>query len=310
MTERPLISLCIPTNGVEEWVFPVLNSIYAQGVDEKLFEVVVMDNGNNTKFQEKMGKYVLKHRNLMYETTDAQEFLSEIETYKVANGIFIKFINHRTKLLDGTLQYFIDFVVKNKDKKPIIYFSNGALSKKKVITEYHSFNDFIRRLSYWSSWSTGMAFWKSDFDSMRGLDQCNILFPHTNILFAIRTGRNFIVDNKTILDEIPAGKIPKGRYNLFQAFAIEYPAIITDLYREGDISLETLLKVKKDNLKFVSILYLDYILLRKKCSYDLALYKQSISIFYSNHLVFKNALQILIKRVIKKCVYPLQQLKR
>ena len=36
----PIISLCIPTNGVIEWIFPVLDSIYVQGVEENLFEVV------------------------------------------------------------------------------------------------------------------------------------------------------------------------------------------------------------------------------------------------------------------------------
>ncbi|MCR5757842.1 MAG: hypothetical protein K6F95_08040 [Selenomonas sp.] len=38
-----LLSLCIPTNGIIELVFPVLDSIYAQGEDESLFEVVVCD---------------------------------------------------------------------------------------------------------------------------------------------------------------------------------------------------------------------------------------------------------------------------
>ena len=45
-----LLSLCIPTNGISEWVFPVLDSIYNQKVDDSLFEVIVTDNGNNEQF--------------------------------------------------------------------------------------------------------------------------------------------------------------------------------------------------------------------------------------------------------------------
>ena len=41
MEKNVLISLCMPTNGVIEWVFPVLDSIFGQGVDDNLFEVVV-----------------------------------------------------------------------------------------------------------------------------------------------------------------------------------------------------------------------------------------------------------------------------
>ena len=51
------ISLCIPTNGVSEWVFPVLDSIYNQGVSEELFEVIVTDNGKNMIFREEMLQY-------------------------------------------------------------------------------------------------------------------------------------------------------------------------------------------------------------------------------------------------------------
>ena len=42
-----LLSLCMPTNGISEWVFPSLDSIYNSSVDESLFEVIVTDNGNN-----------------------------------------------------------------------------------------------------------------------------------------------------------------------------------------------------------------------------------------------------------------------
>ena len=51
----PLLSLCIPTNGIIELIFPVLESIYSQNdVDSSLFEVVVMDNGDNREFKIKI----------------------------------------------------------------------------------------------------------------------------------------------------------------------------------------------------------------------------------------------------------------
>ena len=47
------LSLCIPTNGIVEWVFPALDSIYAEGVDNERFEVIVTDNGKNEDFKVK-----------------------------------------------------------------------------------------------------------------------------------------------------------------------------------------------------------------------------------------------------------------
>lgn len=239
--KQPLISLCIPTNGVIQWVFPVLESIYAQGVNASLYEVVVMDNGNNSEFKSRMHNYADQHENLVYRETQAYEFLSEIETYRAASGFFIKFINHRTKLREGALQSFIEFVseYQHTSRKPIVYFSNGVLSLKQDIVHLPSFELFIKELSYFSSWSTGMAFWKSDFDSIPNIEAANVLFPHTKILFAKRNRTEYIIDNRCLLDEIPVGNIPKGRYNLFNAFAVEYPSLILDLYRSGDISIDT-----------------------------------------------------------------------
>lgn len=54
MNNKKLISLCIPTNGVIEWVFPVLESIYAQGVETALYEIVITDNGDNIEFKKKI----------------------------------------------------------------------------------------------------------------------------------------------------------------------------------------------------------------------------------------------------------------
>ena len=280
---QPLISLCIPTNGVIQWVFPVLDSIYAQNVDSDLYEVVVMDNGYNSEFKKKIREYAKNHDNLVYCETNAYEFMSEIETYRAASGYFIKFINHRTKLREGTLQAYIDFVNKYKDtdEKPFIYYSCGVLKLKPEIVHVDTFDAFVKKLSYWSSWSTGMAFWKSDFDAIPNVENANYLFPHTKILFSQRNRHDYIIDDRDLLDEIPVGGIPKGRYNLFDAFAVEYPALLLELERSGDISKETFLYVKKQNFNFVASLYFVYILLKRPCSYDLSDFKNSLNCYYS-----------------------------
>ena len=79
---NPIVSLCIPTNGVIEWVFPVLDSIYSQDCDYNDFEVILTDNGNNKEFKEKINRYRKQYSNLYYFETKALGFLNEIESYK------------------------------------------------------------------------------------------------------------------------------------------------------------------------------------------------------------------------------------
>lgn len=60
----------------------------------------------------------------------------------------------------------------------------------------------------------------------------------------------------------------KGKYDLFFAFGVEYPAIILELYRQGEISFKTFDKVKESNLVLLAQLYYAHILRKKACSYD------------------------------------------
>jgi len=295
----PMVSLCMPTNGVSKWVFPVLDSIYCQNVENSKFEVVVVDNGNNDEFEAQMRDYAKKHSNITYAKTNAYEFLSEIETYKCANGELIKFVNHRTKLVAGFLQKIIEFAEENKSNKPIIYYTNGVLKCERKEYRFETFDQFVKKLSYWSSWSTGMTFWKTDFESI-DLSEPNVLFPHTSILFAKRNRNLYIVDNSVVFDEIPTGTSPKGKYNLFNAFAVEYVDLILQLFREGDINLDTFFAVKQDNLEFVSSLFWEYIIKKNDCSYDLSNYRKSIDVFYNMKDVRTVALKIVCGKIFRR----------
>ena len=87
-----------------ELVEPVIESIYSDSVDESLYEVIIMDNGDNKEFFKYATDVEKAHRNFHYFKTDKKGFLNEFESYKKANGEFIKFINRRTMFVKGTLE--------------------------------------------------------------------------------------------------------------------------------------------------------------------------------------------------------------
>lgn len=298
------VSLCIPTNGVIEWIFPVLDSIYSQGVDESLYEVVISDNGRNYEFKKLIKEYISKHSNIVYvEDLKSPLFLSEPVAYKNAKGKLIKFVNHRTKLCDGTLNKLIEFVKNNEKDKPIIYYCNGVAKWLDKYNEYNSFDEFVKNLSYLSTWSTGMAIWKEDFDSLLKTNPTfNELFPHTTVLFSERNRNKYIIDNSIIFDEIPQGRRPKGSYDVFYAFGVEYPNIILKLYKDKDISYDTLKYVLDKELDFIANMYIDFFILKRNYSYDLSGYKDMLNIFYTNSDIHKRVLINFVKRSKNKTV--------
>ncbi len=274
------VSLCIPTNGVIEWVVPVLKSIFDQKIEDTNYEVIIADNGNNDKFYSSIQGYLQEHYNIVYKHTNSNGFLNQIEAFKLANGRLIKFINHRMKLRNGSLQYLIDFTDKYIKDQPVVFFSNGVLKMNNTLQSFNSFDEFVYKLSYYSSWSAGTAIWNSQLNNLVKNNKYNQLFPHMDIIFFNKKHNNYIIDNHIIYDEIIVNHKDKGTYNLFYAFAVEYPSIILDLFRNKNISYKTMISVITDNRSFIQDLYLEFIIKHKDCSYKLDNYKDFISIFY------------------------------
>lgn len=300
MENKKLLSLCIPTNGIMEWVVPVIESIYNQNILEKQYEIIITDNGNNQEFEAYINNLIKEHQNLIYKKTNAQQFLNQIEAFRLANGEFIKFINHRMPLVDGAIQYMINYVNDNRREKPITYFLNGALEKEQLVSRYDSFDKFVYGLSYFSSWSAGFACWKEDFEKMCTIKEYNLLFPHITLLFFIKDRDCYCIDNHVLQTTLPTDESKKGTYNLFYAFGIEYISTILDLMRECSISYDTFRYVWKQNGFFLSILYVQYVIRKKKSSYDLKDYKKYLKIYYSMGRIRWGYIYYLAIKVYKK----------
>lgn len=296
---NPLLSLCIPTNGILEWVKPVLESIYRDSnINVSLYEVIVADNGNNTDFTAYMEQLTQKYYNLKYVKTGVDGFLNQIECFKLANGEYIKFINHRMKLLDGSLSYLVDFVEKYQKDKPVTYFLNGSLNLP-TRSFYDSFDSFMNALTYFSSWSGGIGVWKKDFFSIQNYEHVSDLFPHFLFLTCNVTSNHYIIDNKKLLESVDQDSSKKGKYNLFYAFGVEYPGILLDLLRRKKISSSTFVHIKNDLKYFLAGLYLDFVVQKKTCSYELDNACGYIDIFFD----FRELLVPIFKQSVKKVLY-------
>lgn len=290
--EELMVSLVVPTNGVIEWVFPVLDSIYQDEPDHGRFEVIVTDNGDNEEFQRQMESYCARYDNLIYRKTQAKQFLNQVEAFKLASGRLIKFVNHRMKLLPGTVEELIRFAASHEDTKPGIYFMNGAIAGKNGEEKFDSFDAYVAGMRRFSSWSAGTTMWKEDFDRLDPDMTYNATFPHIDYVFSEKNKAEYIIDHRVLFEEIPVDDTKKGKYDLFHAFGVEYPGLMLDLCRRGEISKETFLTVKEDMLRLLAELYFGYVLRKMPCSYDLSGYKSSIPVFFSNGAVWRMMVRI------------------
>lgn len=296
---RPILSLCLPTNGIIEWVFPVLDSIYAQSVDQTLFEVVVTNNGNNDEFHRLMTEYADKHENLIYKKTDAYMFYNQLESLKLASGEYLKFINHRAVMTAGSIDKMIKIITENIADKPVMYFSNGARKKDYLLK---SFDDFVGTLKKFVSWTTGVGIWKSDYDALPADLKVDKISPHSCILFANRDRQHYKIYNFVFSEEIEKSHQKKGKYDLFKAFGVEEIMIAQNLYLDGDITASTFKKVKNDYRNFVAELYCLFCIKKEPCSYDLSGFDDAMGIYFNKYDIMLRAYVFVLKPIVKKLI--------
>ena len=298
---KPLLSLCLPTNGISEWVFPVLDAVYSQNVDNSLFEVVVTDNGNNEEFSVRIEAYKQRKKNLVYKKTAAFLFENQIEALRIANGEYLKFLNHRAVLEDGALQWMLDFIGEYRKEKPVIYLSNGALKLKKDL-ETDSFDEFVKGLREYASWTTGVGVWKEDFEKIPADKVYNKISPHSDVLFAERHKSKYVIADKAWSHELDTNHSKKGGYDLYKAFGIEELSITLGLYLDGDISIQTLQYVKNAYEKLLVNFYRDFSILKRPCSYNLKSFNDCISLFFDTKKIKREAWISFVCSAFKKII--------
>ena len=222
--------------------------------------------------------------------------MCQIDSFNDAKGHFVKFVNHRFKLLNGALDSILETVQKEFESRTEIFFANGNLNNYRG----HYFEAYVKHLSYWSSWSGGLGFWKDKIH----LEQLKIdkYFPHICVLFADKKAGNYLIDNQILFEEVESGHANKSSYNLFYVFGVVYPSLILDLVKDELISIETFESVLNSLKCFLADQYINFIVLKRKTSYDLSKSKQYIDVFFGRASFEFYLLKRLLIRFWRKIV--------
>ena len=292
------LSICIPTNGIVEWVFPVLDSIFQQNdVDLSRYEIVVTDNGDNAVFKTGIKKYEEKYFNLRYYETNEAGFLNQVACFKKARGKFVKFINHRMLMLPGSVQYLLEYVEEAEAAQTPIYFSNGVLEKGKRM-QCRSFDEFISKLGVYTTGSCGLAYWNTGRILASTAEDYHALFPHFYILSMETNKERYYIDDRELTTSVSADETKKGVYDFYYAFAVEFPSLLLQLNREGKIDIQTFLSVKRELLEWIADQFINYRILRTKTAYDLSNFPQTVYVYWGNFEFWKRVTTRFCSRVL------------
>lgn len=285
------LSVCIPTNGILEWMKPVMESILSQGADPSEYEIVVSDNGDHEDFKAYMRQLAGEHANIRYRESESQGFLNQLDAFRLASGRFIKFLNHRFTLHDGAVEELIRISREFCEGKPQMYFTNGSLGRVERV-RCAGFEEYVRKLGFYSSWSGGVAFWKDDPVPEKA---SSTYFPHLETV--LDPGKaEYVIENRPLMDELPSDSTKKGTYPLFDAFAVDYYEYYLRLRDAGLISENTLKDFRTKLSMYLSSLYCDFVVDQTPCSYRLDGHEAALSRYFDFETVRKNALALSLRK--------------
>jgi len=304
MINQILLSICIPTNGAVQWILPVLDSIYAQNCDLSKFEVIITDNGKDSKISDYLPRY--NYPNLRYIPTTDEGFLNLVTSLKEGKALFCKMLNHRSVLLPGTISDWLAMIEKYKESQPIIYCSDGQVKGPDVI-ECQDMDQFLQNLSYWASWSAGIGFWKKDMDQI-GRIHLDQMFPNASLLFNVRKDSQYVIWNKKY--EQMSDDAGKGGYDLFDTFAVHFLDLIKELRDAQRISNETFEVIRKDLFGLLVKLYKNEKILPTKHTFILNNIKKSMKVYYGISGYYRMVLKAYLLAPIDICFAAASKIKR
>lgn len=272
-----LLSICIPTRNRNEVLIETLKSIYHENNISDKFEVIIYDTSDNLETKNSIKDFSL-HENITYTHQKDKGYLNLIESLKLANGLYLKLHNDYSKLNSGAIEEMILFIEEHIANKPALFFTNGHFKNSQIET-YFSFDTFIYKINYLSSWSTMFGIWKDDFDSIKN---CKIekMFPHTSLLLELAYKDEFIINDYVFVINQQISN--KGGYNLFYTFSVVFLNLLKEQVVKKNITYQTYSFIKKRLLKdFLVKWYSMTVILPNTYTFDITKIKASIIYNYS-----------------------------
>jgi len=275
------VSICIPTKDRIEYLQQTISSIIDDYQRYEEYEIVISDNSDNLETQEYALYLKTKGVQVVYYKNPVKGFYNSIEALRRGNGELLKLHNDYSQFKKGQFSEFIQKIKLNREKKPLIFFSNATLpSYIDTLGELKSKDLFIRYSSFQNTWSSAFSIWKDQLNGVaHSVDDVDTMFPHTSILLESNFD-NYFIDNHEYLENIPVKS--KGGYNIFYNFIILYCDILRKIKNKGEISKLTYYSVKLNLFfKFIAPWYYNTVFTEQGYTFDNSNAKEYICKGYS-----------------------------
>lgn len=115
MKEEPLISVIVPVYNVEKYVRPCIESIFRQGLVEKYFEVIIVNDGTQDRSMEMIVDIISQHTNIIVINQENQGLsIARNNGIMKAKGEYILMIDPDDLLVDNSLSVLLEKAIETR----------------------------------------------------------------------------------------------------------------------------------------------------------------------------------------------------
>jgi glycosyltransferase involved in cell wall biosynthesis len=251
--KKPFLSICIPTYNRATHLEKTIQSIITQPVFSRgEIELVISDNFSTDDTERVAKLYSSQNKNILYSrNTQNIHDKNFPKVVSLAHGVYRKLYNDTAIFKNNSLEVLLETVKMNMEKRPVLCFANRnikGLNKKNYNT--YNFDEFVRIVSFWSTWIGLFGIWEEDLSKLSNLEAgCELSLWQTTVLFEmVSTKKHVVINNQAIvnLQEVEKKDL---RYGIFKVFGQNYLSLYKQFLTDQNLS-KNIFRTEKRKLLF------------------------------------------------------------
>ena len=246
MESTPIIlSICIPTYNRAPFLQQTLDSIVSQPAftDGGEVEVVISDNGSEDDTEQVAARFVAAHPGKIQYHRHAETISPDMNfkfVMEQGRGLYLKLHNDNLMFNPGSLPEMLKVYRATAVEMPIVFFTNGNHAKGEALEVITNISDFVRRVSFISTWIGGFGMWRAEFQALPDFARNQHLrLVQTDVLLRLLSaGKRAIVLFERYFSGVPTGRkggYKKGGYNIAEVFGKNYLTLLKPYVVAGQL---------------------------------------------------------------------------
>ena len=309
MSEKILLSICIPTYNRVGTLLESVNHIISDPEFDAQVELIVSDNCSTDNTEKEILKISACYNNVHYFKNSSN---IKDENFYVAlshgSGLYLKILNDYLYFRPGQLKQMKTYISECIDgQKNLLFYSKLRFPYKSTIdVTFKNMDSFVRAINNKMTWIGNFGVWRHQFNELA----CDPEIFESQLaqmiwtLHLVSLRDTFVVNCSGFLSaEVPNKSVD---YHFFNIHVINYYKIYYSYLKRGLISEKTIQYDKYRILShFVGTRFIRYYYLKEKASFDLSEAKKELDVCfkdipYYRYLKIKGAVLKFIKGIFGK----------